>query len=104
AILTDLFGRQLQQVDEAIDIAEGPRMVLDWVAGAVESMLARQDRPVSALGAIGMGLPGPVEFSTGRPNNPPIMPGWDGYDVPGYLRQQYDVPVLIDNDVNILAL
>ena len=104
AILSDLFGRQLQQLDEAIDIAEGPRVVLDWVAGAVASMLAQQDRPVSALGAIGMGLPGPVEFSTGRPNNPPIMPGWDGYDVPGYLRQQHDVPVLIDNDVNIMAL
>ena len=33
--------------------------------------------------AIGVGLPGPVEHSTGRPINPPIMPGWDRFDVPG---------------------
>jgi len=104
AILTDLAGTVLQEVNAAIDIAEGPEVVLDWVGQAVDSMLAAQGRPATDLGAIGMGLPGPVEFSTGRPNNPPIMPGWDGYDVPGHLRRSHDVPVLIDNDVNIMAL
>ena len=51
-----------------------------------------------------MGLPGPVEHSTGRAINPPIMPGWDRYDVPAHTRRAFDVPVLIDNDVNIMAL
>jgi predicted NBD/HSP70 family sugar kinase len=32
------------------------------------------------------------------------MPGWDRYDVPGHLQRHYKVPVLIDNDVNIMAL
>ncbi len=32
------------------------------------------------------GLPGPVEHSTGRAINPPIMPGWDRYDVPAHVR------------------
>lgn len=32
------------------------------------------------------------------------MPGWDGFDVPGYLRQTFDVPILVDNDVNAMAL
>ncbi|MFB6961333.1 hypothetical protein ACFCYB_31105, partial [Streptomyces sp. NPDC056309] len=26
---------------------------------------------------IGIGLPGPVEHASGKPTNPPIMPGWD---------------------------
>ena len=30
---------------------------------------------------IGIGVPGPVEYGTGRPISPPIMPGWDGYPV-----------------------
>jgi predicted NBD/HSP70 family sugar kinase len=54
--------------------------------------------------AIGIGLPGPVEHSTGRPINPPIMPGWDQFDVPGFVKQHLEVPVLVDNDVNIMAL
>lgn len=53
---------------------------------------------------VGIGVPGPVEHSTGRPTNPPIMPGWDRFDVPGYVQRTFDVPVLVDNDVNILAL
>ncbi len=32
------------------------------------------------------------------------MPGWDGYDVPSHLQRAFDVPVLVDNDVNVMAL
>src|SRR5674476_1050547 len=40
----------------------------------------------------------------GLPTNPPIMPGWDDADVPGMLRHLLGAPVLVDNDVNIMAL
>jgi predicted NBD/HSP70 family sugar kinase len=53
---------------------------------------------------IGIGVPGPVEHATGRPRNPPIMPGWDGYPIPERFADRYRVPVLVDNDVNIMAL
>src|SRR5690606_5207810 len=82
AALTDLAGTVLGETRAALDIADGPDVVLAWVAGAVEDRLARARRPVSDLIAMGIGLPGPVEHSTGRPINPPIMPGWDRYDVP----------------------
>jgi predicted NBD/HSP70 family sugar kinase len=32
------------------------------------------------------------------------MPGWDGYGVAAHLRARYGAPVLVDNDVNIMAL
>ncbi|MGH2556192.1 MAG: ROK family protein, partial [Actinomycetota bacterium] len=40
----------------------------------------------------------------GRPVNPPIMPGWDGFPVPEWLGSRLGAPVLVDNDVNIMAL
>ena len=49
-------------------------------------------------------MPGPVEYGTGRPISPPIMPGWDGYPVRERLSARYDAPVWVDNDVNVLAL
>jgi predicted NBD/HSP70 family sugar kinase len=52
---------------------------------------------------IGIGVPGPVEFSTGRPVSPPIMPGWDGFSIPDWFASRYGAPVLVDNDVNIMA-
>jgi len=53
---------------------------------------------------MGIGVPGPVEHSTGQPVNPPIMPGWDRFDIPGWINRHMPVPVLVDNDVNIMAL
>ena len=33
-----------------------------------------------------------------------MMPGWDGFSIPGWFARHYDAPVLVDNDVNIMAL
>ncbi len=104
AVLADLSGELLGEVGERLDVAEGPAVVLGWVVDAVRLLLRRTRRRTSELAAIGVGLPGPVEHSTGRPINPPIMPGWDRYDVPGHIQRHYAVPVLIDNDVNVMAL
>ncbi len=51
-----------------------------------------------------VGVPGPVDFETGSPVAPPIMPGWNGFDVRRRFEQRFDVPVWVDNDVNLLAL
>jgi glucokinase-like ROK family protein len=56
------------------------------------------------LWGVGIGVPGPVEFRTGRPISPPIMPGRDGYPLRDRFAARYDAPVWVDNDVNILAL
>ncbi|PZE36100.1 ROK family transcriptional regulator [Curtobacterium sp. MCPF17_031] len=102
--VTDLVGTQLASRDARIDIAAGPVPTLEWLVGVVDELLDSVGRVRDDVIAFGIGLPGPVEFSTGRPANPPIMPGWDGFDVPGWLRQHVRAHVLVDNDVNIAAL
>jgi predicted NBD/HSP70 family sugar kinase len=102
--LADLAGTILVERREDLDVALGPEHVLSWVEQQIAQMLTEQNRTVAELAAIGIGLPGPVEHSTGRAINPPIMPGWDRYDVPAHVQRAFDVPVLIDNDVNIMAL
>lgn len=88
----------------AIDVAAGPEQVLSAVSDVAEGLLERLGRDSSALLAAGVGLPGPVHAATGRPVKPPIMPGWDDYDVPGWLRERSGVPAFVDNDVNLAAL
>ena len=102
--LADLAGTILVERRSDLDVATGPEHVLGWVEQQIGELLAEQNRTVAELAAIGIGLPGPVEHSTGRAINPPIMPGWDRYDVPAHVQRAFDVPVLIDNDVNIMAL
>ena len=102
--VTDLAGTPLVERASDVDIALGPERVLDWLQETFDELLAEAGRPDSDVAGVGIGLPGPVEFATGRPVNPPIMPGWDGVRVPARFAERYDVPVLVDNDVNVMAL
>ncbi|MCL2515206.1 MAG: ROK family transcriptional regulator [Microbacteriaceae bacterium] len=102
--VTDLAGSILRTESRELTIAEGPEPVLDWAIAAAKRVLRASGRTRADLVGVGVGLPGPVEHSSGVPTNPPIMPGWNLFDVPAYLRRHFDVPVLVDNDVNILAL
>lgn len=102
--VADLSGAILRTHRDALPITDGPERVLTWVIDETRSLLAEVGHSEADLLAIGMGLPGPVEHDTGRPVNPPIMPGWDGFDVPGWILDTLGVPALVDNDVNIMAI
>jgi len=102
--LSDLNGKLLAIDSEDIEVSRGPEEVLGWVVEATRGLLERQSGGRHELLAIGVGLPGPVQHDTGLPIDPPIMPGWDRYDVPAMLGGAFGVPVLVDNDVNIMAL
>src|SRR6478735_6612007 len=102
--LTDLGGNILAEHRLAQQVADGPEAVLDQVVAQGKELLASTGRTVAELAGIGIGLPGPVEHATGMPVKPPIMPGWDGFDVVSYVQRSFPVAVLVDNDVNIMAL
>ena len=102
--VTDLDGDVLAESREDIAIAEGPEVVLAWLEDALDGLLEQSGRARDDVSGAGVGVPGPVEFATGTPVAPPIMPGWDGYGVSARLRERYGAPVLVDNDVNIMAL
>ncbi|MEV0200874.1 ROK family transcriptional regulator [Nonomuraea sp. NPDC050691] len=99
--LMDISGEVLAECEDPLLVTEGPETVLAHVERRLDLLLAEAGRPRSALRALGMGVPGPVEYATGRPNNPPIMPGWNDYPIPEHFK---DCVVLVDNDVNVMAL
>ncbi len=101
---TDLGGNILAKCRLVQDVAAGPTEVLGSVVAEAAKLLAKAGRDVTDLAGIGIGLPGPVEHDTGKPVKPPIMPGWDGFDVVRYVQRTFPGPVLVDNDVNIMAL
>ena len=101
--VTDLAGAPLAEMAGDKEIARGPEDVLGWTSERFTDLLEQTGHASADVYGIGIGVPGPVEFSSGRPFNPPIMPGWDGYSIPGWFATAYDAPVLVDNDVNLMA-
>ncbi len=102
--VSDLAGTPLAETAADKDIALGPEEVLGWTSECFSDLLEQTGHTAAEVRGIGIGVPGPVEFASGRPVNPPIMPGWDGYSIPGWFAGLYEGrPVLVDNDVNIMA-
>jgi predicted NBD/HSP70 family sugar kinase len=84
-------------------IERGPEAVLGETLEVFHALLEEIGESPDDVWGVGLGLPGPVEFATGTAVNPPLMPGWDGFAVPALIQQRFPVPVLVDNDANIMA-
>jgi len=89
---------------EAADVRRGPGLVLSRVRALMTELLAQCGKSARDVVAIGIGVPGPVDFETGQLVNPPLMPEWDSFSIRDDLRADYSAPVFVDNDVNLMAL
>ena len=89
---------------ESIDVRDGPAVVLPRMRVLMRGLLARGGIKPKQVIAIGVGVPGPVDFASGQLVEPPLMPRWDSYSIRDDLRADYDAPVWVDNDVNLMAL
>lgn len=101
AAVSTLDGTLIASLHQDWVATERPEKTLE-VLDSLFVRLARKTRSIPW--AFGIGVVGPVDFGSGRLVTPPILPGWDGYSVRAWLRERYDAPVWVDNDVNLMAL
>jgi glucokinase-like ROK family protein len=102
--VADLSARILDHRSEDADIGTGPDVILERVEALFAEMQGQLPDGVGRPWGIGIGIPGPVEFSSGRPVAPPIMPGWDRHPVRERFESRFGAPVWVDNDVNVMAI
>ena len=69
--IADLGGQVLDHRSEEADIAAGPDIILGRVEELFVDLSEFVGDAYGLLRGIGIGIPGPVEFSTGRPVAPP---------------------------------
>ncbi|MET8266579.1 ROK family transcriptional regulator [Micromonospora arida] len=106
----DLSGRVVQARTLPVRIEDGPEAVLGALLAEVATLVdgdpaaSRGGSTTGALRGVGIGIPGPVQHSTGRIVSPSRMPGWNGFDVAAFCAGRVDVPVIVDNDANLMAL
>jgi glucokinase-like ROK family protein len=92
----------LGHVSEPCAVREGATVVLERALDLLGKL--RDEGLMPQVHGTGIGVPGPVSFRDGMPVAPPIMPGWDRFPVREAIGQELGCPVLVDNDVNIMAL
>ncbi|HEY1011306.1 MAG TPA: ROK family protein [Herpetosiphonaceae bacterium] len=103
--LADLTGAILERHSEPADVRDGPAVLLERITAIINQLLARRRLDPSQVTAMGLGVPGPVEFSSGRLVSPPLMPAWDRFPIPATLQAAFPrSQVIVDNDANVMAL
>jgi glucokinase-like ROK family protein len=103
--IADFSGNIIVRSSETALVREGPIKILGRVCSLLEKMMQENGLNSERILGIGIGIPGPVDFSLGTVVSPPIMPGWDGYPIIQTVQQWFPAAnVVIDNDVNVMAL
>lgn len=102
-LVTDYSARVVREMDEPLDINEGPTVCLPRVEALVHQILAEAGLSLKDISAVGAGVPGPVVAGVGV-MGPPIMPGWDGYPIRDDLAKRFGVPVSLSNDAELGAI
>ena len=103
--VADFSGRLLARHAEPASVKDGPIKILGQCCSLLENMLKENGLSPEKMSGIGIGVPGPVDFSAGTVVSPPIMPGWDCYPIIQTVQQWFpSANVVVDNDVNVMAL
>ena len=100
----DLDSDPIAETTVDLSVSEGPEAVLGVAETTFDALLDSTGHDASDLAGVGIGVPGPVDFTAGRAIHPPIMFGWHDFPIRDRFRDRYDVTTLVDNDVNIMAL
>ncbi|HYU03876.1 MAG TPA: ROK family protein, partial [Jatrophihabitantaceae bacterium] len=102
--VSDLGGELL--VDESIELDHelGPEHCLPPVAERLLDLAVAAGRSAADVVGIGVSIPGTVDVDRGSSLSSIVLPSWDGIPLAPLLRPDLDVPVLVDRDVNVMAM
>ena len=73
--------------------------LIDAMAATVEAL--RSEHP--GVAAVGIGMPGFVDFASGYVHNLSNVPGWNGVGLHEEFGERCDLPCQVENDANAMA-
>jgi len=98
-------GNILGEAKTKTHAGEGAMRVLERMARVVGKAIKRSDLPRESIAGVGVGVPGPVDPVSGvvvRLTN--LGPTWDVFPLRERYGQLLNLPVTVDNDVNVGAV
>jgi predicted NBD/HSP70 family sugar kinase len=104
-LAVDIGGSHTRLAITDLGLSEGPAEIFEWAGQVFDHMLDRLGKTRDDVVGIGVGVPGPVDFVTGRLAAPQVDAQWNDVRVKDYFVGRYDNAVVaVDRDVNIMAL
>jgi glucokinase len=103
--LVDPRGKIIFKDQKPTVVGRGAEPLLHLISNIAESLLYHAAEEELEVKWLGVGTPGAVEPKTGKIIGPsPNITGWEGTELGGTLKKRINLPVFVDNDVNVMAL
>ncbi|AEF41243.1 ROK family transcriptional regulator [Hoyosella subflava] len=102
--ITDRAHQILAIRKAALDTDISAESSMDCAARLLDEAVTETGHERTAILAAGMGLPAPIEGSTGIVGAPSILPGWVGIKANQAMSEKVGFPVYVDNDANLGVL
>ena len=97
----DMDGRLYDMEQLQISFLDGVQGSMERLIARLREMLGRVRLPVQS---IGVAVPGPFNYRTGRISLMSGFSGWNEIDIKGRLESAFALPVYVDQDANCGAL
>jgi predicted NBD/HSP70 family sugar kinase len=102
--VSDLSHTILAETWRELNVDHSAAHGLDAAADFVEQVLQEAGVERSRVIGVGMGLPAPIDRSSGTVLGNSILPGWVGVDAAAEASRRLGMPVEVENDANLGAL
>jgi predicted NBD/HSP70 family sugar kinase len=102
--VSDLSHTVLAETWRELDVDHSAVHGLEAAAEFVEQVLADAGVDRARVIGVGMGLPAPIDRTTGAVQSSSILPGWVGVDAAAEASRRLGMPVEVENDANLGAL
>jgi predicted NBD/HSP70 family sugar kinase/biotin operon repressor len=102
--VADLGHRVLAEAVRTLEAQHRAAEGLDQAARLVDQVLGQAGTGHDRVIGVGMGLPGPIDRTTGTVGSPTLLPGWVGVRAAERLGELLGLPVQVDNDANLGVL
>jgi glucokinase len=95
----DPSGRMVVRETRPTDRAGGP----DWMVAQIRQ-IGSAWKTEYGFDTCGIGFGGPVDYAAQRVALSTHVRGWNDFDLTGFVRKEFGVPAIMDNDANVGGL
>ena len=97
----DMDGRVYDMEQCEISFMDGAQISMDAMIARLKELIARAGLPIHC---VGVAVPGPFNYRTGRISLMSGFPGWHEIDIKGQMEAALGLSVFVDHDANCGAL
>ncbi|MDQ0194328.1 ROK family protein [Paenibacillus wynnii] len=93
--------RAINEISIPTEAGLGPQHVLSRIREAVRVLIVKTNLSLEDIKGMGIGIPGLLDPVEGLSIFSPNFPDWDHIHIINEMKDYYDFPVFIDNDVRV---